>query len=297
MSHSVVATALVVVVCFLQPSLTSRPYGGSHGGKVGGVGGFGGVNPALGLNVRGLSFGKRFFNQQNFPNFVSGFNQMYISHPGNGYGGCKNWCFSMYQNQYYCCSTPLGGVGVGGIVGSGVGVGGVGGFGGGKPVLGLSVAGLPFGEGFFTHQNFPNFVPGFNQMYISHPGNGYEGCKNWCLSRYQNQYYCCSTPHNLGLGGVGVGGGGFVGGHGGSGVGIGHKGGKPVHGLNVAGLSFGQGVFTQQNFPNFVRGFNQMYTSHPGSGYGGCRNWCRSYFQSQYYCCSSQVSYGSRYPG
>nr|XP_045584697.1 ctenidin-1-like isoform X1 [Procambarus clarkii] len=206
MRHFVVLAALVLAVCVLAPSHAQRPKypgvggigvggiqgGGLHGGKggslIGGIGpggvgiGHGGVGGGIiggGIKPGGLGIGH---------------GGVGIGHGGVGGGiiggGIKPGGLGIGHGGV---GIGHGGVG-GGIIGGGIKPGGLGiGHGGGvNPLLGQSLAGLSFGQGFFTPQNFPNYVRGYNQLYINNPGDGYGGCRYWCKSYYQNQYYCCS---------------------------------------------------------------------------------------------------------
>ncbi|XP_064104768.1 acanthoscurrin-1-like [Macrobrachium nipponense] len=77
--------------------------GGGHLGGAGGVAGLGGIDGALGTGVVGVGVGGSSFNPAHFPDLVPGF-PFHQSHPGQGFGGCKYWCRSSYQNNYYCCT-------------------------------------------------------------------------------------------------------------------------------------------------------------------------------------------------
>ncbi|KAG7156561.1 hypothetical protein Hamer_G006537 [Homarus americanus] len=47
------------------------------------------------------------FNSQWYPGLQQGWGNNFFNHnPGYGYGGCRYWCRSFYNNNYYCCSSP-----------------------------------------------------------------------------------------------------------------------------------------------------------------------------------------------
>merc|ERR1712243_102464 len=44
--------------------------------------------------------------------------------------------------------------------------------------------------------------------------------------------------------------------------------------------------FNQQYYPNIVGGYG-FYGQQPFNGFQGCSYWCQSFYQRQYYCCTT----------
>ncbi|XP_064104283.1 filaggrin-2-like [Macrobrachium nipponense] len=67
-----------------------------------GFSGFNQHDSGFGIN-NGFGGSSISYDPSHYPDIIQGF-PFQNSYPGRGFSGCDNWCFSSFQNNYYCCT-------------------------------------------------------------------------------------------------------------------------------------------------------------------------------------------------